>query len=53
MEFDFKFWNSSEWLLLLANLLKKEVHCPPQDNFIEYALILTVDKGHFDGVNFF
>ena len=46
--------NASERLLLFAKLLKrKEVHSPPQDNFIEYALILIIDKGHFDGVNFF
>ena len=46
--------NTSEWLLLFAKLLKrKRSKLSPRDNFIEYALILIVDKGHFDRVNFF
>ena len=44
--------NNSEWLLLFAKLLKKKKKYT-QDNFIAYAFILIVDKGYFDGVNFF
>ena len=46
--------NTSEWLLLFAKLLKrKRSTLSTARFFIEYTLILIVDKGHFDGVNFF